>query len=100
MLTVIVAVVVALPVFGLAIVIAAFPIVYLYRAYLDVQRSLRRLESVTRSPVHQLFNEVLDGVVTVRAYSDGLRFLEICLRLVDDNARPFHRYWTDESPSC
>lgn len=91
------AIVVALPVFGLAILIGAIPIFFLYRAYLDVQRSLRRIENITRSPVHQLFNECLAGVVTIRAYSDGLRFLETCLRLVDENARPFHRYWAGQS---
>ncbi|KAI8802118.1 hypothetical protein BJ742DRAFT_873513 [Cladochytrium replicatum] len=60
------------------LIIAIFPIGYMYYKigayYIGTARTLRRLESVTRSPLFSLFTETLNGVVTVRAYSAEARF--------------------------
>ncbi|KAL3475117.1 hypothetical protein BJX99DRAFT_230254 [Aspergillus californicus] len=43
--------------------------------YLNSSRDMKRLESVQRSPLYQQFGETLNGIVTIRAYGDGPRFL-------------------------
>ncbi|KAI0332194.1 multidrug resistance-associated ABC transporter [Cubamyces sp. BRFM 1775] len=52
---------------------------YLYRhtavTFLNTSRDLRRIESNTRSPVFANFSELLEGVVTVRAFGAEQRFL-------------------------
>lgn len=36
---------------------------------------LQRLESVSRSPIYQHFNETLGGVATIRSYGEADRFI-------------------------
>ncbi|KAI8811080.1 P-loop containing nucleoside triphosphate hydrolase protein [Cladochytrium replicatum] len=61
---------------GLAL--AIFPIGYMYykigQYYISTARTIRRVESVTRSPLFSHFTETLNGVITVRAYSAENRF--------------------------
>lgn len=60
--------------------IPAFIIGMGYRAlaigYLNTGRDLRRMESNTRSPIFSGFGELLEGIVTVRAFSAEQRFLD------------------------
>jgi hypothetical protein len=44
--------------------------------YLNTGRDLRRMESNTRSPIFSGFGEMLEGLVTVRAFSAEGRFLD------------------------
>lgn len=44
--------------------------------FLNTARDLRRMESNTRSPIFSDFAELLDGIVTVRAFSVERRFLD------------------------
>ena len=52
---------------------------FLYRelaiGYLNTGRDLRRMESNSRSPIFSGFSELLEGIVTVRAFSAERRFL-------------------------
>ena len=43
--------------------------------YLNTGRDLRRMESNTRSPIFSDFGELLEGIVTVRAFAAERRFL-------------------------
>ncbi|ORY79996.1 hypothetical protein BCR37DRAFT_381441 [Protomyces lactucae-debilis] len=61
--------------------------------YIRSSRELKRLESVTRSPIYQHFGETLAGVVTIRAYGDNLRFIRDNLDNIDTNNRPFYYLW-------
>ncbi|KAF8977755.1 hypothetical protein BDQ17DRAFT_1266292 [Cyathus striatus] len=45
--------------------------------YLNTGRDLRRMESNSRSPIFSDFGELLEGIVTVRAFSAERRFLTI-----------------------
>lgn len=60
--------------------IPAIIIGYVYRmlaiGYLNTGRDLRRMESNTRSPIFANFGELLEGIVTVRAFSAEQRFLD------------------------
>ena len=51
--------------------------------YLNTGRDLRRMESNTRSPIFSGFGEILEGIVTVRAFSAEKRFLDDLHRNVD-----------------
>jgi ABC-type multidrug transport system fused ATPase/permease subunit len=44
--------------------------------YLNAGRDIRRMESNTRSPIFANFGELLEGIVTVRAFSAEQRFLD------------------------
>ena len=61
--------------------------------YLNTSRDLKRLESVQRSPLYQQFGETLNGVVTIRAYGDGARFIMDNHRLINTYNRPYIYLW-------
>jgi ABC-type multidrug transport system fused ATPase/permease subunit len=51
--------------------------------YLNTGRDLRRMESNTRSPIFSGFSELLEGIVTVRAFSAETRFLNDLHNMID-----------------
>lgn len=61
--------------------------------YLGISRDLKRYEAITRSPIHQHFQETLVGVTTIRAYCDERRFLVDNMERIDNNNRPFFYVW-------
>ncbi|ODQ64107.1 hypothetical protein NADFUDRAFT_84114 [Nadsonia fulvescens var. elongata DSM 6958] len=61
--------------------------------YLETSRELKRLESITKSPVYQHFGETLVGVPTIRAYGHESRFIRDNLGKIDTNNRPFFYMW-------
>jgi ABC-type multidrug transport system fused ATPase/permease subunit len=61
--------------------------------YLNSSRDLKRLESVQRSPLYQQFGETLNGIVTIRAYGDGPRFLVDNHRRINAYNRPHIYLW-------
>ncbi|KAI9365535.1 P-loop containing nucleoside triphosphate hydrolase protein [Zopfochytrium polystomum] len=67
------------------------PMMYLYylvgTRYLPTSRELKRLESVTRSPIYSMLSETLTGCSTIRA------FIEENLRRVDVNNRAYYFLW-------
>lgn len=77
--------------------IASFFIVAMYwyiaAFYLATSRELKRLDSVSKSPVYQHFGETLVGVSTIRAYGDERRFIRENLKRIDTNNRPFFFMW-------
>ncbi|KAG0282296.1 hypothetical protein BGZ96_000629 [Linnemannia gamsii] len=52
---------------------AIFTMVQVY--YIASSRSLKRIDSVSRSPIYQHFSETLTGVSTIRAMNVGPRFI-------------------------
>nr|UJH94514.1 Ybt1 [Starmerella bombicola] len=72
-------------------------IVYLFvligKAYLAAARELKRLESVSRSPIFQQFGETLSGSVVIRAYGDTERFIFSNWKHVDATHRPYFWLW-------
>uniref|UniRef100_A0A182PLM5 Multidrug resistance-associated protein 1 n=1 Tax=Anopheles epiroticus TaxID=199890 RepID=A0A182PLM5_9DIPT len=73
------------PIFAAVIV----PIGILYyavqRFYVATSRQLKRLESVSRSPIYSHFGETIQGVQTIRAYSLQDRFITESDERVDAN---------------
>ncbi|KAG0245754.1 hypothetical protein BGX31_006228 [Mortierella sp. GBA43] len=78
------------------VVIAAFiSIAYLFvgARYINSSRELKRLHSVSRSPIFSMFGETLVGVATIRAFSEQGRFMNELLVKVDYSSRPFYNLW-------
>ncbi|PGH04299.1 hypothetical protein AJ79_07146 [Helicocarpus griseus UAMH5409] len=77
--------------------IAAVFITAIYTAlgaiYLNSSRDLKRLESIQRSPLYQQFGETLTGIVTIRAYGDGARFIHDNHALINTYNRPYIYLW-------
>ncbi|KAK8776949.1 hypothetical protein V5799_029711 [Amblyomma americanum] len=73
------------PIF-LAVAVPVFVLYYLIQAfYVATSRQLKRLESVTRSPIYTHFSETLSGVSTIRAYGAQERFVQESNQRVDHN---------------
>ena len=54
--------------------------------YIPSARQLKRIESVTRSPVFNHFSETISGASIIRAYKSVNRFKEEIYRRIDINA--------------
>ncbi|CAG8452470.1 10619_t:CDS:10 [Ambispora leptoticha] len=57
--------------------------------YLATSRELKRLDSVTRSPIYAHFQETLGGVTTIRAYQQQDRFIEENEYRLDENQKAY-----------
>ncbi|KAI5642716.1 ABC transporter transmembrane region domain-containing protein [Phthorimaea operculella] len=79
---------IAVTVYGLPwVMVAILPLVIIYyrlqRRYRITSRQLKRLQSVTLSPVYAHFNDTLEGLTTVRAMAADSRWLELGSELVE-----------------
>ncbi|KAI8979970.1 P-loop containing nucleoside triphosphate hydrolase protein [Pilobolus umbonatus] len=61
--------------------------------YLETSRDLKRLNSVSRSPIYVQFNESMNGVSTIRAFGCQHRFIQDNHGKIDSNNRPFLWMW-------
>ncbi|VEU22972.1 DEKNAAC104181 [Brettanomyces naardenensis] len=70
------------------------PLAFIYRYYqkyyLASSRELRRLDSVSRSPIFAHFEETLTGVATIRAYNQIKRFIFLNQYKMDTNMSAYH----------
>ncbi|KAG7125047.1 Metal resistance protein YCF1 like [Verticillium longisporum] len=81
---------VSTPAFIAFIIPLALTYYWIQRYYLRTSRELKRLDSVSRSPIYAHFQESLGGVSTIRAYRQQQRFeLENEWR-VDSNLKAFY----------
>ncbi|KAI8804935.1 P-loop containing nucleoside triphosphate hydrolase protein [Cladochytrium replicatum] len=89
-----------LPPFLLVIPLIAWIYVFVSQAYLNTSRELKRLESISRSPVYALFSETLSGVTTIRAYGQEERFAADNDYKTDENHRPWFYLWAANRWLC
>lgn len=73
--------------FIFVIIPLVFFYVYYQQYYMSSSRELKRLDSVTRSPIYANFQESLVGVATIRAYGKDERFMRLNALRVDKNMR-------------
>lgn len=69
---------------------APWSILFLQRFYVASSRQLKRLESVSRSPVYSHFNETLLGVSVIRAFEEQERFIRQSDLKVDENQKAYY----------
>ncbi|KAF9436259.1 hypothetical protein BGZ76_004464 [Entomortierella beljakovae] len=62
--------------------------------YLPISRDLKRLNSNSKSPILNHFNETLNGLATIRAYGFQKRFTSRNLVNLDNNNRTFFLLWS------
>ncbi|KAF2418923.1 multidrug resistance-associated protein 1 [Tothia fuscella] len=62
---------------------------YIQRYYLRTSRELKRLDSISRSPIYAHFQESLSGINTIRAYRQQRRFSSENEWRVDANLRAY-----------
>ncbi|PYH93177.1 P-loop containing nucleoside triphosphate hydrolase protein [Aspergillus ellipticus CBS 707.79] len=76
-----------------AFLLLVIPLSYVYfsyqKYYLRTSRELKRLDSVTRSPIFAHFQESLGGISTIRAYSQEDRFVMENEWRMDANIRAY-----------
>jgi len=74
----------------IALIIPLAAIYYwVQRYYLRTSRELKRLDSVSRSPIYAHFQESLGGITTIRAYRQQSRFAQENEWRVDANLRAY-----------
>ena len=75
-------------------IVFAIPLAYLYayfqRYYLCTSRELKRLDSVSRSPIYAHFQETLCGVSTIRAFAKSDRFIKTNESRIDYNQQAYY----------
>lgn len=75
----------------LAVIIpVGFLYTYVQRFYVATSRQLKRLESVSRSPIYAHFGETLSGVASIRAYRKQGDFVDENMEKVDVNLQAYY----------
>ena len=80
---------VSTPIFVALIFPLAAIYLYIQRYYLRTSRELKRLDSISRSPIYAHFQESLGGIKTIRAYRQQSRFALENEWRVDANLRAY-----------
>uniref|UniRef100_A0A8C3HDZ5 MRP2 protein n=1 Tax=Chrysemys picta bellii TaxID=8478 RepID=A0A8C3HDZ5_CHRPI len=82
----------ATPYFALIIIPLGIFYFFLLRFYVSTSRQLRRLDSVTRSPIYSHFGETVSGLSVIRAYGHQERFLQHNDRIMDMNQKSVYSW--------
>uniref|UniRef100_A0A8B9RB37 ABC transmembrane type-1 domain-containing protein n=1 Tax=Astyanax mexicanus TaxID=7994 RepID=A0A8B9RB37_ASTMX len=77
----------ATPIFTAIIVPLAVVYYFVQRFYVATSRQLRRLDSVSRSPIYSHFGETVSGLSVIRAYGHQERFLQRNRTTIDENLK-------------
>ncbi|XP_071329266.1 ATP-binding cassette sub-family C member 3 isoform X2 [Trachinotus anak] len=78
------------PIFAVVIVPLAFIYVFVQRFYVATSRQLKRLESVSRSPIYSHFSETVTGSSVIRAYGRHSAFVLMSDMKVDENQKSYY----------
>ncbi|KAK9710865.1 Transporter of the ATP-binding cassette (ABC) [Basidiobolus ranarum] len=81
------------PQFLYAVVVIILIYLVVATLYLSSSRELKRLESISRSPIYTQFGETLNGVSTIRAFGVEKKFLRENYSKIDTHLRPFLYLW-------
>ncbi|XP_038135455.1 multidrug resistance-associated protein 1-like, partial [Cyprinodon tularosa] len=75
-----------------AIIIPFLGLLYFFvqRFYVATSRQLKRLESVSRSPIYTHFSETLLGTSVIRAFGEQERFIQQSDQRVDHNQKAYY----------
>jgi len=74
-----------LPIFA-AVLVPAIAVYYFFQlVYVTTYRQLKRIESVSRSPIYSHFQESIQGAATIRAFKKQDEFIQLSDTRVDNN---------------
>ncbi|XP_061856985.1 ATP-binding cassette sub-family C member 2 [Colius striatus] len=82
----------ATPFFTLVIIPLGIFYYFVLRFYISTSRQLRRLDSVTRSPIYSHFGETVSGLSVIRAYKHQGRFLQHNESTMDINQKSVYSW--------
>ncbi|KAG4104317.1 P-loop containing nucleoside triphosphate hydrolase protein [Neocallimastix lanati (nom. inval.)] len=80
----------AVPIFGIALVPLLILYYFIQEIFRRTARELKRLDSITRSPLYANITETMQGLPTIRAYDAQERFIHTNQFLINENNRPQH----------
>ncbi|EDV20619.1 uncharacterized protein TRIADDRAFT_50946 [Trichoplax adhaerens] len=89
-ISILVVICVSTPFFLIVIVPLAIVYILTQRFYVATSRQLKRLESISRSPIYSHFGESVQGVSTIRGYNVKDRFCLLNDRKVDANQMAYY----------
>uniref|UniRef100_A0A8C0EXC5 Canalicular multispecific organic anion transporter 2 n=1 Tax=Bubo bubo TaxID=30461 RepID=A0A8C0EXC5_BUBBB len=78
------------PLFAVVIVPLAILYFFVQRFYVATSRQLKRLESVSRSPIYSHFSETVSGASVIRAYRRVKSFVDISDVKMDENQKSYY----------
>uniref|UniRef100_A0A8V5GWV8 Canalicular multispecific organic anion transporter 2 n=1 Tax=Melopsittacus undulatus TaxID=13146 RepID=A0A8V5GWV8_MELUD len=78
------------PLFAVVIVPLAILYFFVQRFYVATSRQLKRLESVSRSPIYSHFSETVSGASVIRAYGRVKSFIDISDLRMDENQKSYY----------
>uniref|UniRef100_A0AAQ4R6L2 ATP-binding cassette, sub-family C (CFTR/MRP), member 3 n=1 Tax=Gasterosteus aculeatus aculeatus TaxID=481459 RepID=A0AAQ4R6L2_GASAC len=78
------------PIFAVVIAPLAFIYIFVQRFYVATSRQLKRLESVSRSPIYSHFSETVTGSSVIRAYGRHSAFVMMSDMKVDENQKSYY----------
>ncbi|NXG87129.1 MRP3 protein, partial [Stercorarius parasiticus] len=78
------------PLFAVVIVPLAILYFFVQRFYVATSRQLKRLESVSRSPIYSHFSETVSGASVIRAYRRVKSFVDISDLKMDENQKSYY----------
>lgn len=70
---------------------------WIFKSFSCSSRDLKRMESVSRTPIYSSFSETLSGLETIRAFNDTDRFFRAHLKRMDRNHCNFFHLWMSTS---
>ncbi|XP_066253825.1 multidrug resistance-associated protein 1-like isoform X2 [Euwallacea similis] len=75
------------PLFTIVIIPIGVLYIFIQRYFVATTRQIKRLESVSRSPIYSHFSETISGTSIIRAYRCQERFINESERRIDTNQR-------------
>ncbi|NXL09578.1 MRP3 protein, partial [Mesembrinibis cayennensis] len=78
------------PLFAVVIVPLAILYFFVQRFYVATSRQLKRLESVSRSPIYSHFSETVSGASVIRAYRRVKSFIDMSDLKMDENQKSYY----------
>ena len=60
--------------------------------YMKSSRQVKRIDSISRSPIYSHLSETLDGLTSIRAFGVANKFMDEHIKTQEDNGRAFFTY--------
>jgi ABC-type multidrug transport system fused ATPase/permease subunit len=85
------------PLFLLFTVLLLVTFILIFQRFIPASQSLRRLETVSLTPLMSNFGALLEGLATVRAFHAQERFQDRVIHVVDTFQKMDHFYWSAQT---